>query len=244
MITAGVDLASQALHTAACEIDWADGKADVTALKASGVDDDRIVHLATRAHKTGLDVPLGWPDAFVTAVCAHHSGRRWTGGEQRTLRFRVTDLHVWSATGRWPLSVSSDLIALPALRAAALMCRLPGSADRTGAGPIAEVYPAAALRRWGFPARGYKRAAGADRRGTLVPLFRERTENWLRLSDERWRLCELSDDAFDALIAALVARALHLGACDRVPEAQRAVIEREGWIALPHGDSLQELASG
>jgi Protein of unknown function (DUF429) len=242
VITAGVDLASQAVRTAACAIDWSHGTAEVTDLTASGVDDDAIVGLISSAGKAGLDVPLGWPQAFVAAVAAHHAQRRWTGGSQHELRFRATDRHVASATGRWPLSVSSDLIALPAMRAAALMARVTGGSDRSGTGQFVEVYPAAALRRWGFAGHGYKSRAGAENRSALVPLFRRRTERWLRMSEDRWTMCAMSDDAFDAMLAALVARAAHLNLCDAYDESQRSLVSREGWIALPFQDSLDLLA--
>jgi predicted nuclease with RNAse H fold len=242
VITAGVDLASQAVRTAACEVNWSGGHAEVTVLTASGVDDEAILGLVERAGKTGLDVPLGWPQPFVDAVSAHHSRRPWTGGTQYQLRFRATDHHVAAETGRWPLSVSSDLIALPALRAAALMARVHEEVDRSGAGRFVEVYPASALRRWGFIGHGYKNRAGAENRSVLVPLFRRRTERWLRMTEDRWHMCELSDDAFDAVLAALVARAAHIGWCDPMPDALRDVGSREGWIALPFTDSLARLA--
>jgi predicted nuclease with RNAse H fold len=242
VITAGVDLASQALRTASCEISWSGGVAEVRELTASGVGDEEILELVGRADKTGLDVPLGWPVAFVDAVSAHHELRAWTGGTQRALRYRVTDHHVWDATGRWPLSVSSDLIGVPALRAAALLSRLPDRAERSGAGSVVEVYPAAALRRWGFDGQGYKRKAGADVRRTLVPSFKRRTERWLCLSEAQWRTCEVSDDAFDALLAGLVARASSAGRCDPVPAGLHGLAAREGWIAVPFADSLDELA--
>jgi hypothetical protein len=242
VVTAGVDLASQALRTAACTVRWSAGEASVTALTASGIGDEDILELIATSDKTGVDVPLGWPDAFVAAVAAHHTGRTWPGGTQRALRYRFTDHHVWMQTERWPLSVSSDLIAVPALRAAALLGRIPEAADRSGSGRITEVYPAAALRRWGYDGRGYKRRAGSENRSALVPNFRRRTESWLRLDADGWRECELSDDAFDALVAALVARAAAVGRCDPLPVSQQTLAAREGWIALPSAGSLDELA--
>ena len=243
MITAGVDLASQPVRTAACEIRWSEGWAEVRELAAGGVDDDAILRLLGRADKAGLDVPLGWPQAFVDAVVAHHGQHRWTGGSQHELRFRLTDRHVAAETGRWPLSVSSDLIALPAMRAAALMTRVADGSDRSGAGRFVEVYPAAALRRWGFVGHGYKSRAGAENRSALVPAFHKRTERWLRLSEDRWHMCELSDDAFDAMIAALVARARFLELCDPYHDSERELASREGWIALPFADSLDHLVA-
>ncbi|MCO7202637.1 hypothetical protein NH287_03815 [Microbacterium sp. CnD16-F] len=44
---------------------------------------------------------------------------------------------------------------------------------------------------------------------------------------------EASDDAFDAVVAALIARAHALRATHPVPPARTAQARREGWIALP-----------
>jgi hypothetical protein len=63
----------------------------------------------------------------------------------------------------------------------------------------------------------------------------------LRLSDDVIRVCSGSDHAFDALIASLVTRAAAVGLTTRptAAEAQRARLE--GWIAVPHRDSLSKL---
>jgi predicted nuclease with RNAse H fold len=159
VITVGVDLASQALRTAACQIQWRQDAVEVD-LPETGVDDARILELALLGDKLGIDVPLGWPEAFVAAVSAHHESKNWTERDQRALRFRETDRVVYQETKRWPLSVSTDRIAMPAMRAAWLLgaLNLAGTpVDRAGRGKVVEVYPAAALRRWGLPATGYKK---------------------------------------------------------------------------------------
>lgn len=157
------------------------------------------------------------------------------------MRFRRTDLHVMEAVGWWPLSVSTELIAVPALRAAALLDRIVPGCDRSGAGAIVEVYPAAALKRWGFVSRGYKRTKGKAVRVGLVDAFRAATTAWLRADAACWERCVRSDDAFDAVIAALVARASALSLCDPCHEGVREVAAREGWIALPAQGSLDRL---
>nr|WP_276611049.1 DUF429 domain-containing protein [Kineococcus siccus] len=53
--------------------------------------------------------------------------------------------------------------------------------------------------------------------------------------------CAASDDAFDAVVAALTARAAAVGAATRPAQGQRAAAAREGWIALPTGP-LADLA--
>jgi len=53
--------------------------------------------------------------------------------------------------------------------------------------------------------------------------------------------CDESNDCFDALIAALVARASALGLCEEIPGELLETAEREGWIALPLVGSLERL---
>ncbi len=239
-VIAGIDLASLDERTATCRITWSDGRvtADDPVLGAS---DPELGELIEVSDKVGIDIPLGWPSLFVKAISAHHSRRPWpeTDARERRLRFRVTDFVVREETGHWPLSVSSDLIGVPALRAARLLSDM--DVDRSGEGKLVEVYPAAALRRWRLPPTGYKRSAGARARHELVNQFATITKSWLDLSSGGWGACQGSDDAFDALLAALVALAKVNGRCDPVPAEHQAEARAEGWIALPHSDSLADL---
>jgi hypothetical protein len=148
-------------------------------------------------------------------------------------------LVVQGQTGRWPLSVSSDLIAVPALRAARLLTGI--DFDRSGEGKLVEVYPAAALRRWHLQPAGYKGSAGTRARHELVKQFAAITQPWLHVSSEGWEACRSSDDAFDALLAALIALARANGRCDPIPSEHLAEAQAEGWIALPQRDSLVDL---
>jgi hypothetical protein len=54
-------------------------------------------------------------------------------------------------------------------------------------------------------------------------------------------MCGRSDDALDALIAAMVARAAAVGLCEPVATDQRRAAQVEGWIALPSPRSLEQL---
>lgn len=235
-------MAARPERTAACRIAWESGRATVVELQQNGVDDDEIAVLIAGSDRTGIDVPLGWPDGFIAAVSAHHAALGWAGGDLAQLRMRATDEWVHRRTGRWPLSVSTDRIGVPALRAARVLARMPAAADRSGAGPVVEVYPAAALRIWGFESRRYKRVAGVVARRALVTAFRERTESWLAVRDEEWGVCERSDDAFDALVASLVARAAACCFVDACPRELQTSAAREGWIVLPSDSSLDHLA--
>lgn len=242
MPTAGVDLAAAPANTALAVVEWSvDGSAAVTEL-AAGVDDDAIVELigrVTRAGgRTGIDCPLGWPERFVEFLLAHRDGTAptdlGTPDARRPLLFRRTDLAVIAA-GHRPLSVAADRIAHPAVRVAGILARLsePGCpVDRSGQGSVVEVYPAAALRHWGLTSRAYKGTANAGARSGLVGNLLA-TIPWLRVSGGQRELLRRSDHALDALVSALVARAVVIGAATVPPAADAAVAAIEGWIALP-----------
>jgi predicted nuclease with RNAse H fold len=248
MITAGVDLSSQTEHTASCVVDWSDGGATVIDL-ALDVGDDAITDLITKVHKLGIDVPLGWPVAFADAVARHSRQSGWpvdyAHSDTSAYRYRRTDLWVWKALKATPpLSVSTDRIALPAMRAASLLSRLPERVMLDGSGVVVEAYPAAALRQWGLTWRGYKRKEKSDARRALVEDFFRQTASWLVIGEAGVDRCLASDDAFDALVAALVARAAAVGLVSAVPEEDRGFAQREGWIAVPTAGSLSLLPAG
>ena len=248
MITGGVDLASQDAKTAACVVDWSDQRAKVSKLTV-GVDDKEIEAIWARVDKMGIDVPLGWPVAFADAMTMHSRGGSWPANYQHAdltdYRLRRTDVWVWKNLKMSPpLSVSTDRIALPAMRAAALLSRLPTPGARDGSGVVVEVYPAAALHRWGFPSRQYKRKENIDARRELVGRFLSETNSWLAVETRDVDLCIESDDAFDALVAALVARAAAVGLVEPTPREHLDFARREGWIAVPVEASLARLAAG
>ena len=244
MITLGIDLASQPERTGACVVEWCGGGATVRSVQC-GVTDAQLLEGIRNAARVGIDVPLGWPDEFVALVAAHHRGAAAPDASVVDLRYRATDHEVRRLTGRWPLSVSSDLIAVPTFRAARLLSVLAAHGqpvDRGGAGKVVEAYPAAALKRWGFDAAGYKGIEGRGRRHALLQALESRTAAWLTLDAASRTTCAETDDALDALVAALVARAAAVGMCEPIPEASRARAGREGWIAVPTADSLEALA--
>jgi hypothetical protein len=239
-----VDLSSKDKRSAACLVEWSDGRAEVRELSV-GVTDSVITRLIGEADKVGIDVPLGWPIAFAEAMRRHSEDGAWPEtyrhADMAAYRFRRTDLHVHEISGVWPLSVSTDRIAIPAMRAAAVLAAISPSVARDGSGAVVEVYPAVALKQWGFPWRGYKGPERTGARSELVASFLAETALWLNLSAGETALCEASDDAFDSLIAALVARAAELGTVQEIPEADQAAALREGWIAVPRAGTLGDL---
>ena len=141
------------------------------------------------------------------------------------------------------MSVSTDRIGIPAMRAASLLAAVEPRVTLDGAGVVVEVYPAAGLRRWGFPSRRYKGPDYVAERRTLVSSLADQSAGWLSFPESERTACEKSDDAFDALIAALIARAASVGMVDPIPEEDRAAALREGWIALPLEGSFGELGT-
>jgi len=238
VLTLGVDLAAADVRTAVAAVQWSEAHATVQDLQL-GVSDDQLIEAIQAADKAGLDCPLGWPEKFVSFVVAQQSGALppvdsdnalW----RRQLAYRLTDEVVRAETGLVPLSVSADRIAHAAFRCASLLARLAAEGqpvDRCGDGLVVEVYPAAALFRWRLSHRGYKtpgRGVGhdflVDELTTAAP--------WLRLGYFE-QLCRDSHDAFDAVLAAMAARAAAMGQVLMPDTAQRERARTEGWIALP-----------
>ncbi|MCO6009799.1 DUF429 domain-containing protein [Actinoallomurus purpureus] len=239
MLTVGVDLAAEAGNTALAWLDWDSGGCSVRGIDRA-CEDGMLVDALMAADKAGIDCPLGWPVPFVEFVAAHRSGhvdvpagtrgRDW----RRNLALRLTDRVVHERTGLTPLSVSADRIGHTAMRCAALLSHLARAGrpvDRCGTGVVVEVYPAASLRSWGLPHRGYKRPEDAAALGRLVDALRAAAP-WLDLGPHE-SLCRRSHDATDAVVAALTARAAFRGLAT-TPEAHQIEAARsEGWIALP-----------
>ncbi|MCM1014027.1 MULTISPECIES: DUF429 domain-containing protein [unclassified Brevibacterium] len=238
----GVDLAADPKRTALAII--SDDNGLVIDDLEVGIDDDAVVDVIVSTEKVGLDVPLGWPDPFVQLVSdhAHRTLRapQTTGPDwRRTMAMRATDLAVRERTGKVPLSVSTDRIAYPALRWAGIDARLRADGvdvSRDGSGRICEVYPGAALHCWSLPSSGYK---GRDRSAERVSLV----EALSRIFDGiDWNgseaLCTDDDNALDAVVSALLARAVARGEATPPPVQLQDRVSREGWIWLPSESRL------
>ncbi|MGH2955669.1 MAG: DUF429 domain-containing protein, partial [Solirubrobacterales bacterium] len=221
---------------------WGVGRGAVSELR-SGLDDGELLELIGDAEKVAIDAPFGWPDDFVEAVTAHREHAGWPGNAEDQdiyrfrLSFRLTDRNLIERGTRRPLSVSTDLIGVVAMRCAYLLDRLAARGepvDRAGSGKVVETYPAPALSSWGISAVGYKARGASEGR---LPQLLERLEGelgGLDLPEQQRRFATTDHNCFDALVASLVARAAGLGLTEP-PEpgeqADRAV--REGWIHLP-----------
>jgi hypothetical protein len=243
----GIDLAAQAKRTYGCILDDADGVLEAELHPRCA--DAAVFDLARDTERVAIYAPFGWPVEFVDALNAHQAFEPWPAPNHEnpdafraSLSFRATDRVVMHT--RRPLSVSTDKLGATAMRCAYLLDRWSAeqTVDRTGMGKFVEVYPAGALARWDLTASGYKGANHASLGSLLSKLCAVLPA--LRLSDADSETCATVDDAFDALVAALVARAALLGLTDGPQDSQRARAEREGWIHLPARGSLRFLARG
>lgn len=240
--TAGLDLASQNQNTALAVLAWSPGAVVVEHLQVD-VSNREIVAVSLDVDLLGIDCPLGWPASFTDLLIAQRAGSVASGigaddESRRMLAYRHTDLLVRERSGRWPLSVSADRIAYPAMRSAGLLAALREggrSIRRSGVeSAVAEVYPAAALRAWGLTSRGYKRSSELTAR--LVDELTAAAP-WLDLVDGV-DLCRACDDALDAVIAALNAGAVVLGRTLGPDAPDLLLADEEGWIHLPDNDFL------
>jgi predicted nuclease with RNAse H fold len=245
LIVAGIDLASDPARTgvALLRVDPTGGTVDPKALAGS---DEALVGLSELADAVGVDAPLGWPAPYVEAIARHHAAKGWPETrdpveQRRLLCRRETDRVVMAETRLVPLSVAADRIGVVAMRAARLQQLWSNALDvplpRDGSGWLVEAYPAAALRRWQLPHRGYKELSGATVRAGLVDELLEAAP-WLSV-DHPARL-QGSDHYLDALVSALVALAAKVGHTLAPGPGQVALARREGWIHLPTS-SLAEL---
>ena len=243
MITAGVDLSASPASTAVAVVEWREHDVDRGGFSAvlrelvTPADDSTIRALVDGADRCGIDSPFGWPDAFVEFVSAHHRGDTAKESQlddiaaRRPLAYRRTDRYlVEHGLGR-PLSVSADQIAHVAFRCAGLLADLDVT-DRVD-GWAVEAYPAGALKHWGLTSRGYKRSGN---RAVLQILCADlqAAAPWLDLGPHV-NLMRHDDNAFDAVITALIARAASLGATALPDEFDTPIAQREGWIHVPTG---------
>jgi predicted nuclease with RNAse H fold len=239
--TVGIDLAAQPANTSACTVEWGPGRPIVSQIR-SGLDDDALLEAIGGADKVGIDAPFGWPDEFVEAVSAHRNRSGWPGsGEDQDLyrfqlSFRATDRRLIEHGARRPLSVSTDLIGVVAMRCAYLLDRLAAfgePVDRAGSGKLVEVYPAPTLTSWGLSPTGYKSRVGASRLPELLSRLEEGLGG-LEMTLQQRELAGSDHNCLDALVCSLVARAAALGLTEPPePGAEADRATREGWIHLP-----------
>lgn len=238
--TWGLDMSTNPAKTAAVRLAWTDGRATV----------DRVVHplpavkipdlIADHHHDWwAVDVPFGWPDAFVDLMHQRHHqplaphavppNTDWETWRRATVARRATDQFLVEDLGQRPLPASFDKLGATAAAWSLIEGRLAATGitiDRSGAtGTIIETYPKAALVAWGDTTRGKITLDGLQR---LFP-YLDATAHPTAMAN---------DDVRDALICALVARARALDLTDLPGDHQLDRARREGWIhvTLTHPD--------
>jgi predicted nuclease with RNAse H fold len=220
--TLGIDLSSMPKDTSACLLEWHGKSARVVRVE-NHCTDETLDDLHAVSTATGIDAPLGWPVAFRAAVHSWQADH-WSPEIRDRLSYRETDFFVRDLLGIRPLSVSTDRIALPAMRAMAFL-RRHGVRDCSGVEGIYEVYPAGALKAWGLSHTGYKKdPGGLPVRERLL----ERILDWTPVEGAGG--CLDSAHAFDALIAAMVTREALMSRTSGIPSENS---RSEGWIHLP-----------
>lgn len=253
MLTVGVDLAAEPPKTAIAWVDWTDTAHASVQKLVLGAEDKDLLSGIMQSQKAGIDCPLGWPDKFVDFVSNHRKMGNVVVPEElarrdgrHKLAYRTTDEAVHKSAGFWPLSVAADRIGYTAMRCAgllALLAREGQPVDRAGGGVVVEVYPAASLKMWKLPHQRYKGTRGSAQLDSLVDQLLLAAP-WLSLGAFA-DLCRKSDDALDAVVAALIARAAFLGWVEVPSQDQTEAAKTEGWIAIPTPTcSLSELAAG
>ncbi|HEY0793932.1 MAG TPA: DUF429 domain-containing protein [Chthoniobacterales bacterium] len=149
----GIDISSQPKKTAACALTWEADRA-VAAMPCLGCEDHKLTALIADSDAVGIDAPFGWPLDFTAAMAAWTFNARDNDLRKR-LCFRETDRHMQATVGWWPLSVSADRIALPAMRTAALLLAL-----------ISALTARAAMQGWTLRPKIHQ-AAAAQREGWI-----------------------------------------------------------------------------
>jgi predicted nuclease with RNAse H fold len=241
MFTLGIDLSTDPKKTGVRVIEWTEAGPRLRDVSGPW-SDTALLDLIEQADVVGIDVPLGWSEAFVAAVSGWNRGRTWPGPYGPTTRaalcYRATDRWLQREHGAQPLSVATDRLGAKAMRAAGLLAALDErrvAVDRTGLkGRAVEVYPAAALAKWGLRFKGYKGTKEAPRaaRESLV----DHVARALALSldgPQRQLLIDVVHE-FDTLVSALVARASRLPGGTLAPDSEyRDSAACEGWIHVP-----------
>ncbi|MBA4608831.1 DUF429 domain-containing protein [Aeromicrobium sp. Marseille-Q0843] len=242
--TVGIDLAADAKKTALAEVKWSEGKATVTRLDL-GVDDGALLEeIRNSDGRVGIDCPFGWPSDFKDLVAGHPrspvdtAALRWRG----KYTHRATDHWVREEFGVQPLSVSADKLGHVAIRLSSLIARLEPAEDfpLDGSGRIAEVYPAAALSVWDMAHRRYKKPIGESVRATSLS---QMEDAGIDLGEFR-ELAGRSDDAFDAVVCAVVARAVGTDLIDPPSKDYEPFAKTEGWIHVPRrGTTVHDIVN-
>lgn len=249
--TWGIDLSTNPRHSAAVKIAWDDGRPRVDEV-VTRLTSDAIVDLVCESNgRVAVDVPFGWPDAFVEYVRSHQQSRQGplpsaglaTSERAKHLAHRHTDLRLIDDLEVRPLPAAFDRLGKTAVMWSGIERDLRERGiviDRAGVdGRVCETYPAAALSAWGLGRT--KQSVDEMERSFPFLMIGERERNALAASA----------DARDALVCSLAARARDLEKTVMPKDEAWEAARREGWIHVTEpcdsrtllGDGLHWLAA-
>ena len=243
VLTYGLDLSTSPKKSAVVAIEWSRTGAQVVQLHQP-VDTQQIINLIVGSDGWwAVDVPFGWPEPFVEFIRDHQVGpvtrtdpARWEQWRTSEISLRETDRHVHDATGVRPLPAAFQLLGATAAHWAVIEAELASKGvviDRAGLTPrLIETYPSAVLAGWGI--QRSPKPTWPVLKPFLGPLKVDGFES----------LLEANDDARDALICALVARARALELTDLPTDQQTDLAQAEGWIHLPTASPNQLFERG
>ncbi len=230
----GIDFATGSGETWVARGEARDGTLRVHALER--VSNGEIPPICEGGRVVGIDVPLGWPDAFQEAMKRHRADRP----QRLPAEFpaRLTDEHVRKHLGLTPLSVAADLIGRCAWQAAAILAGCPhriNPVEACVAPCVIEVYPKAVLRVLAGKVlfnelKRYKSGPGQveSRRRICEQVMRGRIV--FEAYSETMLACH---DALDAVLALYAAWAFDRGGVVFPTPEERERVSREGWIYYP-----------
>jgi len=203
---------------------------------STGLDDVQIAAMVAEAKELygnvliALDAPLGWPSALGKSLADHVAGQPLNYPAHHLFR-RETDTFIKKTFGKQPLDVGADRIARTAHSALTLLseiseqldCDIPLAWQKNFSGVAAiEVYPAATLLAYGWPASGYKKPDQHLVRRTIIDGL---------LSHLTFSTIEpllVSADALDAALCVLSGKDF-LEETSYQPGDQ-GLAQKEGWI--------------
>ena len=230
MVTWGLDLSTDPHKCAAVAIRWDACRPEVMDVRTALTPANIVKLIVEQDAQFAVDVPFGWPDAFMDFVTAHrdHAQRPPSDREawrKEILARRATD-HRLLEYQALPLPASFDRLGKTAVMWSAVEFDLltAGIAvDRSGiTGRVCETYPTAALAAWSLP----------KSKPSLALI--ERAFPFLAIGDEWVVPLSVDGDARDALVCALVARATALHLTVGPVDVEQA--RREGWIHVMEQD--------
>lgn len=234
-LTWGLDVSTNKSKTAAVALDWSrEGRARVVdVIRPLSAWELAPLIAGQRGSSWAVDVPFGWPDLFVRLMLDRHdhplpasampADADWDRWRTRQVAQRQTDRFVTEhpAIRTRPLPASFQLLGATAAMWVLVEAQLVSydvSIDRSGiTGTICETYPAAALAAWGL---GRSKRTWEELRMAF---------DFLETDPELVPQLE-NDDACDAVVCALIARAREQGLTLAPPAEHLSAARREGWI--------------